>query len=413
MINETTNCTVCGQVLDENGQCRQGCQPAVHVWTVRDWRPLLTLGMVIVLGFSFTRLVVNGYEAKWRALAAAYSASGNQVLEEWTKGVRKSPAPAVNAFENAVIYSHGDYQYQLKLTDALLDSGATSEAMAQLRALLDQRPGDAQVKLELARLDARRGHVDDALRDYLEAIEGVWPTSDPFPQRVAVRFELAEYLIAQSRHEQAEAVLTALAGMLPVRWPEQSRLGELFLRNGDADAALNVYQEQLTLNQNDPAALLGAARASLAAGNYVNAKRYLTAVKPENAESRELLAQLERMQMLDPFASGVTSKVRTEKTMAVFRIAVARLGRCGVPPGAAVKGVDAKDAEQWSGLVRWSDQLSPLMNEHKLRGRDDVIENTMRFAFQAEMTAEKDCGQGSLDDEALLLLARERLGARR
>jgi len=51
------------------------------------------------------------------------------------------------------------------------------------------------------------------------------------------------------------------------------------------------------------------------------------------------------------------------------------------------------------------------MSENKLRGKDDVIESTMRFAFQAEMAAQKDCGKPTLDDEALLLLARERLGA--
>lgn len=54
------------------------------------------------------------------------------------------------------------------------------------------------------------------------------------------------------------------------------------------------------------------------------------------------------------------------------------------------------------------------MNEQKLRGRDDLIESTMRFAFQTEMAAEKACvpaPNASVDDEALLLLARERMGA--
>jgi hypothetical protein len=52
-----------------------------------------------------------------------------------------------------------------------------------------------------------------------------------------------------------------------------------------------------------------------------------------------------------------------------------------------------------------------MMHQRKLRGRDDVIESTMRFAFQAEMAAEKDCGEATPDDQALLLLARERMGA--
>jgi hypothetical protein len=54
-----------------------------------------------------------------------------------------------------------------------------------------------------------------------------------------------------------------------------------------------------------------------------------------------------------------------------------------------------------------------MMNERKLQGRDDLIESTMRFAFQSEMAAQKDCGESTLNDEALLLLARERMGPSR
>jgi hypothetical protein len=75
------------------------------------------------------------------------------------------------------------------------------------------------------------------------------------------------------------------------------------------------------------------------------------------------------------------------------------------------KSGDEKDPAQWSGFAKWAEQLSPMMSERKLRGRDDVIESTMRFAFQAEMAAQKDCGKPAPDDEALLLLARERMGA--
>jgi hypothetical protein len=71
----------------------------------------------------------------------------------------------------------------------------------------------------------------------------------------------------------------------------------------------------------------------------------------------------------------------------------------------------AADPAQWAGFARWAAQLEPLLNERKARGRDDVIESAMRFAFQAESAAQKDCGKPSPDDEALLLLARQRMGA--
>ena len=165
MSAETANCTVCGQPLGEDGRCLH-CDASGHVWTIQDWRPLLTLSLVIVLGFSFTRLVVTQYDEKRQALAAEYYAAGLRAMDA------QKPAEAVDALENALIYSHDNFQYQLKLTDALLASGATSEAVAQLHSFLEQRPGDAQVYLKLARLEARRHHVDEALRYYLDAIEG-------------------------------------------------------------------------------------------------------------------------------------------------------------------------------------------------------------------------------------------------
>jgi tetratricopeptide (TPR) repeat protein len=414
------NCTVCGQALDAQGRCPR-CQAAPppaaasdehpnevgHVWTIQDWRPLLTLWLVIALGFSFTRLVVNGYDEQQQKLAAQYYAAGTRAMEA------HHPEQAVEAFEGALVYSHNNFDYQLKLTDALLASGAAGEgeAIAQLHAFLDQRPTDAQVKLKLARVEARRHHVDEALRYYLEAIEGDWPEhTDPFPQRIAVRFESAEYLIEQERRPQAEGALQALAAVLPVSWPEQEKLGDLFLRIGNAPRALKVYQVVLDQDPENQAALLGAAKASLSTSSYGSARRYLLEIKPPTEESRRLLAELDRLEALDPFAPDTSPSVRVQRTLTAFGIANRRMAACA----ASISGASSQVQERWSKLERWAGQLAPAMNERKLRGRDDLIESTMRFAFQAEMAAEQDCGpasNASVDDRALLLLARERMGA--
>ncbi len=424
-------CKVCKLPLGDNGRCPHCDDEGHHTWTIQDWRPLLSLGMMIVLGFSFTSLVVNGFHEKQNALASEYYQAGLRAMET------KQAAAAVDDFETALVYSRDNFEYRLKLTDALLASGASGEALAQLRAFWEQRPGDAEVNLKLARLEAQRQHVDDAVRYYQNAIEGAWPErSDPVALRLAAHVELAEYLLKQGRHEQAEAALLALAAVLPSGSPEQGKLGDLFLRNGDPGRALSAYQAQLNDDKNhglnDDAAILGAAKASFAAGNYTTARRYLTESKTETPESRGFLEQLERMEALDPFAHGATAKIRTERTMAVFRIAVERLAGCGVPFARAMQSSDQsfavkdqasigqaskdqalKDPAPWSGFAKWAEQLSPLMNERKLRGKDDVIESAMRFAFQAEMAAQKDCGSPTLNDEALLLLARERMGAER
>ena len=420
MNTESATCTVCGQALDARGRCLR-CEsagaPATasdphpdqlgHVWTIQDWRPLLTFALVIALGFSFTRLVVNGYDEQQEKLAKEYYAAGTRAMEA------RQPEQAVEAFEGALVYSHNNFDYQLKLTDALLSSGASGEgeAVAQLHAFLDQRPNDAQVKLKLARLEARRHHVDEALRYYLEAIEGDWPEhTDPFPQRIGVRFESAEYLVDQGRHTQAEGALQALAAVLPVSWPEQEKLGDLLLRNGEAPKALKVYQVVLDQDAENQTALMGAAKASVASSSYAGARRYLLAMKPPTDEARRLLAELDRLEALDPFAPNASEDARVRRTLAAFQIASRRMAACR----SAIDAASPQVQDRWKGLKRWAGQLAPAMNTQKLRGRFDLIESTMRFAFQAEMAAEKDCGpasNASVDDEALLLLAQERLGA--
>ena len=410
MSEETANCTICRQPLGTDGRC-QHCDEDSHVWSIQDWRPLLNLSLMIVLGFSFTSLVVRTFRQNQSAQAERYYAAGTRALEA------QHPADAVGAFETALVYSRDNFQYRLKLTDALLASGATSEALGQLKTFYDQRPGDAYVNLKLARVEAQLKLPDEALRYYQNAIDGVWPErSDPVPQRLAVRFEVAKYLVEQGRQEQAEAALLALAATLPSTSTEQGRLANLFLRNGDPGRALAAYQVALSLNPHDGAAVLGAAQANFAEGNYSAARRYLQEVKLETAESKPLLERLERMEALDPFSPGVTVTVRTERTMAAFRIAIDRLAGCGVPFAQAMSS-GATNAStndpQWSNFAKWAEQLSPMMTEHKLRGRDDAIESTMRFAFQAEIAAQRSCGKPTLNDEALLLLAHERLGASR
>jgi tetratricopeptide (TPR) repeat protein len=412
MSEETAICTICRQPLGIDGRC-QHCDEDTHVWSIQDWRPLLKLSLMIVLGFSFTTLVVRTFRENQSAQAERYYAAGNRALEA------QHPADAVDAFETALIYSRNNFEYRLKLTDALLASGATSEALGQLKAFYDQHPGDAYVNLKLARVEAQQKHPEEALGYYQNAIDGMWPErSDPVPQRLAVRFEAAEYLVEEGRQEQAEAALLALEAALPSNSTEQGRLANLFLRNGDPGRALSAYQVALNLNRHDVAAVLGAAKASFSGGNYSAARRYLEEVKPETAESKSLLEQLQRMEALDPFSPGTTVRVRTERTMAAFRIAIDRLAGCGVPFAKAMSGGGAasagtNDPPQWSSFAKWAEQLSPMMSERKLQGRDDAIESTMRFAFQAEMAAEKSCGKPTLNDEALLLLAHERLGANR
>jgi len=418
MSTKTVSCKICGNPVNSDGRCPR-CGAAEHVWTAQDWRFLLQLSLMIVLGFSFTRLMVRA-NSEWRQqLASRYYADGVRQLDA------RHPDEAVEALENALVYARGNLEYELKLTDALLASGQTGEARAQLMRLLAQQPDDSEVYLKLARLEARRKRVDEAAQYYRDAIRGHWPAeSDAFRRRIAARMEAAEYLLNQGRRQDAAAELVALAEILPAAWPERIQLGNLFLRNGDPGRARNVYAALLTQEEDNPAALMGAARASIATGDFASAERHLRALRPPTRDSSRLLARLERMGKLDPFAVRTTPRQRAARTVAIFHIASARMSRCGIPipspeelnpvQGALTAAGNHSEmvwSEAWSELRDWGAQLAPLMEENTLLGHDQLIESALRFSFQAEIQAKKDCGPGTLDDEALLLMAQGRMGA--
>jgi hypothetical protein len=222
----------------------------------------------------------------------------------------------------------------------------------------------------------------------------------------------------------------ALAAVLPPESAQQLRLGELLLREGDEVQALKAYQSALIgierQRKEAPgngggdgrevlrAANLGAARASFALANFSLARHYIAELPESDPAAHELAAQLNRLDALDPFASKIAPRQRRERTVADFRIALDRLARCGVPFAVGLSKEtpeSSADPAQWSQFANWALRLAPLMNERKLRDRDDIIESAMRFAFQAESAAQPLCGKPSLDDEALLLLARQRMGA--
>lgn len=407
MSPETSICTTCGQPLGADGHCPH-CAAAAHVWTLRDWKPLATLAVIIALGFSFVRLVDGAWEAKRQHLVDLHYTAGQRDLEQ------HRAAEAVGEIESALFYAGGQFDYRLALSDALLASGQRGEALAQLETLLQQQPDDARVLMKLARLEARRQRVEAAIYYYQQAIAGVWPASaggDPFVLRLEARFELAEYQIAQDHRAEASASLASLSEGLQRGGHDQLRLADLYLRNGLPQAALEVYESELRRTPGEREALAGAAQASLEKADYAAAKRYLAEIKPADDQSRALSQSLKTALALDPFAPGVNASERARRTVHAYRIAIARLSRCGVNkhPG---RGIDMnKDAERWSSLVKWADQLSPWMSEKKLRGHDEIVESTLRFVFQAEMTAERDCAGGEADDDAMRLLGRQRLGA--
>ena len=57
------------------------------------------------------------------------------------EGEKSVSAQAVDAFETALVYSHDNFQYRLKLTDALVASGQPAKPSASCKPSGSSTPG--------------------------------------------------------------------------------------------------------------------------------------------------------------------------------------------------------------------------------------------------------------------------------
>ncbi len=389
---------------------------------------LAALILIAVVGFALvsrlvTRLKANEKQIAWHAYEAG--------LAEMQTGRNER---ALDDFRAALVYDSANSIYQLNLARALRETGRLDESEAYLLHLWNAAPQDSTINLALARLAARRGSVDDALRYYHNAIYGVW-ASDPDQNRRETRFELIEFLLKQNAWAQAQAELLALAQVLPSDPAQHLRVAKLFAEARDHANALRQYQLVLKLNGKDPVALAGAGEAAFQSGRYRTAERYLresAKANPGDAHTRELLQTATLVLEADPFSRRISDVERNRRIQSAFSQAGDRLRNC-----AQAKGIDlsaSRDrAQNGSGPSQGTD-LQALWDRWQRSagaGRSaslragsrsvarprrgvrnsnqaDLGDNLMDIVFEIEKQTALQCGDPSGRDFALLLISRDR-----
>jgi tetratricopeptide (TPR) repeat protein len=357
---------------------------------------LVLLSVLTVVFFLAVTGLSRAYEAQRQALGTRWFNRGVADLNA------KNYEAAVTEFRSALLYSRDDYSYQLNLAEALIGLNHAGEATAYLLNLWDREPENGLVNLELARIRAQRGEIDQAVRYYHDAVYAAWPR-DQEGERRAARLELIDLLLRTKDLGDAQAELVALAANVGDEPVQQKAIGDLFVRAGDYAHALASYRMVLRADDRDAAALAGAGYAAFQLGQYSLAQRYLqeaTAANPNDTQNEQLLKTTEMVLRMDPFQRGISAAERDKIVMEAFATAGERLKSCRLPitssPGS---GPPVSLSDEWSAI-------KPRIGVVGLRHDPDLAEKAMDLVFRIEHQSSVVCGPPTGPDLALSLIAK-------
>ncbi len=152
---------------------------------------------------------------------------------------------AVAFLENFTEGDNRSIAAEIAIAETLLDDGKPEEARDHIRALLEENPDNPNVAFALSRANI-------ALRDFDEAARILRTLIDAGATGEQVWIDLIRSLNLVGRSEEARATLNealvAAPASLDLKWMQASFLE----RDGDFEAAIAVYEELYTINDNSP-----------------------------------------------------------------------------------------------------------------------------------------------------------------
>ena len=393
------HCLQCGAEMPPGATECAVCASRGMAGPTRQTATLLSLLLLVVL-FIVAGFATNAFHRHEEALG-----------EEWMNRGKEAMAAgrtreAIDAFRTALVYSKDNREGQLRLAQTLAGEGRDEEARAYLTTLWEREPGNAAVNLELARLAAHRGNVADAVRYYQQSIYGLWDSDVPLRRR-QTRLELIRYLNSRELKQQALAEIIAFAANLPPDAALETQAGNLFLAQGSYERALDQYRGALRLDPQNAAALTGAGRASFASGSFADAQRYFQQAShaaPLEPDAAKLLELSRAAVALNPYTQGLSAESRFTRAIRDFDLARQRLAACTPPAGDAA-------AARLADLKQRVTAMGPRVQASAMRRDMDLFDSVVELAFDAEVRAAQACGAGSVDDQALVLVANARAGA--
>jgi CIC family chloride channel protein len=308
---------------------------------------LTRIAIALALAIGLAGFMAYYYRSERQARALRQFQQG-AVLEESGRYEE-----AIGKFRSAVSIFH-DSEHRLALARALTEAGHLEEAEVAFDTVLRVQPNSGPANLGMARVAAKRDHLQQAVSDYHRAIYGAWDAASS-AGRIAARQELIGVLNRLDEHEQARAELMAWKTDAPSDPRPYAGLGEANLAAGDFAAAQSAFRAAVRL-------------------------------APENAEYRERLELLDDIAAMDPYLRGLPPAERVRRSRNLLRAAIDALDRCL----AGRSGLD--DAMAASNAAE---------RQLKSRAAHESSEANVTLAEQLWQARSRACGDSAGRDEPL------------
>lgn len=247
---------------------------------------------------------------------------GKSKEELYAKGVEEikngNPNGAIVFLKNALEkdQNYTDARHQLGI--AYMDTGKYEQAEREFQKVLNQNPGDLELKLKLARVlnmlkkpDDALKHLDEYLakkpgsaealeykglaflvkKDAAEAERFLSQSLQAYPRRVSAKLELAVVYASSNRDAESRKQIDEILAIEPANAKAYNLLASLEIARGNKQKALEVYQRLAQISKDDPMPLYKIGIINIELGDTTKAEQIATELGqkfPKRGESSRL-----------------------------------------------------------------------------------------------------------------------------
>lgn len=196
---------------------------------------------------------------------------------------------AIRCFREA-LRLRDDAETRDYLQQALTADGQLTEALAELRHILDMQPGNTAVMLQAA-------HVAFMLEDYAQMAALCQQALDATPDSAAAHFQMAQALLGQGDNVTAIAHLTQAIALNEQRGEARLLRAQTLMRMGELKGAREDTDWLLNHTDDHEDVLLMAARLATAEGKKEEAITIYNKVEELNPFQLDVLRERGRLKM--------------------------------------------------------------------------------------------------------------------